>query len=308
MMNNCLSCQLLQKVEEYRLIYSGQYWQVELHPDQEYLGRSVVVLKRHIESLHELTKKEGAEFFEIVKRFEGSVNKAFKPTHYNWACFMNDRWLPDSPPMHVHWHVLPRYKEARIIDGREFIDSDWPKPAKAASPNKPGNEILRHIWDKIHFSSGQMAKSTERFKLKAAVYVLLRRGEEVLLLQRKNTGYQDGNYGLPAGHMDGEELATSAAARELEEEIGITIDPGDLRLVHTTHRLESGVSSERLELFFELDQWKGDPENMEPEKCDNIAWYPVTQLPPNTIPLVRRVIQLSGKGISFSDYSEEPKG
>lgn len=151
-----------------------------------------------------------------------------------------------------------------------------------------------------------MAAPTERFKLKAAVYVLMRRGEEVLLLQRKNTGYQDGNYGLPAGHMDGNELATHAAAREAKEEVGITVDPGDLHLVHTTHRLDTGISSERLELYFETQRWNGEPENMEPDKCDNTAWYPIAELPPNTIPLLRHVIQLSSKGIHYSEYSEEP--
>jgi 8-oxo-dGTP diphosphatase len=150
-----------------------------------------------------------------------------------------------------------------------------------------------------------MPEPIERFKMKAAVYVLMRRGEEILLLQRKNTGYQDGNYGFPAGHMDGDELATHAAAREAKEEVGVTINPSDLRLVHTTHRLDTGISSERVELFFESESWKGEPENMEPEKCDNIAWYPIAQLPPNTIPLLRRVLQLSNEGVSYSEYSVE---
>jgi 8-oxo-dGTP diphosphatase len=152
-----------------------------------------------------------------------------------------------------------------------------------------------------------MAEPDERFKMKAAVYVLLRRGEEILLLQRRNTGYQDGNYSLPAGHMDGNELATHAAVREAKEEVGVTIHPSDLHLIHTTHRLDTGISSERLELYFETDKWEGKPENMEPDKCDNITWCPVAQLPSNTIPLIQRVIQLSSDGVSYSEYSEEPR-
>ena len=53
----------------------------------------------------------------------------------------------------------------------------------------------------------------ERFKLIPAVYLLLRRDEEVLLLRRANTGYQDGKYGLIAGHLDGDELGTVAMSR-----------------------------------------------------------------------------------------------
>jgi hypothetical protein len=42
--------------------------------------------------------------------------------------------------------------------------------------------------------------STERFKLRAAAYLLLIKDGKVLLLRRSNTGWRDGEYTLPAGH------------------------------------------------------------------------------------------------------------
>jgi 8-oxo-dGTP pyrophosphatase MutT (NUDIX family) len=54
----------------------------------------------------------------------------------------------------------------------------------------------------------------ERFKLIAAVYVLFVRDGMVLMLRRANTGYEDGNYGLVAGHVDGNETLKEAAIRE----------------------------------------------------------------------------------------------
>jgi len=39
---------------------------------------------------------------------------------------------------------------------------------------------------------------TEPFKLISTVYLLLRRDDELLLLRRANTGYQDGRYSLVA--------------------------------------------------------------------------------------------------------------
>ena len=66
---------------------------------------------------------------------------------------------------------------------------------------------------------------SDRFKLIAAVYLLFRRGDEILLLLRANTGYEDGKYGLVSGHVDGDEPLAAAAAREAREEAGVEIDP-----------------------------------------------------------------------------------
>ena len=45
----------------------------------------------------------------------------------------------------------------------------------------------------------------KRFKLIVAVHLFLLRNDEIILLRRFNTGYEDGNYSLIAGHIDGNE-------------------------------------------------------------------------------------------------------
>lgn len=147
----------------------------------------------------------------------------------------------------------------------------------------------------------------EYFKLIPAVYLVLRRDNEVLLLRRANTGYQDGNYSVVAGHLDGDEVATQGLIREAKEEAGITVDPQHITLVHTAHRLSRNQpGNERLDLFFEVRDWQGEVTNMEPHKCDDLSWFSLDKLPANMIPFVRRVLTDISNGVYYSEYTTEP--
>jgi len=145
----------------------------------------------------------------------------------------------------------------------------------------------------------QMVNKASRFKLIAAVYVLLVQDDRVLLLRRFNTGYEDGNYSLIAGHLDGDEEIVSAAIRETKEEAGITIDPADLAVVGVMHRRSE---DERIEFFLEARRWRGTITNTEPHKCDELAWFPVDRLPENVIPYIRHAIEHFTKGSWFQSY------
>jgi len=57
------------------------------------------------------------------------------------------------------------------------------------------------------------------------VHVFLLRGEEVLLLCRSNTGYEDGKLSVVAGHVEPAETVTQAAVRETREEVGRELSP-----------------------------------------------------------------------------------
>jgi 8-oxo-dGTP diphosphatase len=144
------------------------------------------------------------------------------------------------------------------------------------------------------------------FKLIPAVYLFLRKDNEVLLLRRANTGYQDGKYSVPAGHIEGGELATAAMHREAKEEVGITVQTSDLKFVHVTHRLNDSREQERVDFFFEALKWQGEVTNVEPNKCDDLTWFPIDNLPDDIIPHVRLVLEKVLKGEHYSEYESEP--
>lgn len=138
-----------------------------------------------------------------------------------------------------------------------------------------------------------------RFQMIAEVHLVLVRQHQVLMLRRFNTGYEDGNYSLVAGHVDAAETFTSAMAREAAEEAGLTIAPNKLSLVHTMHR---NAENERISLFFNATSWSGEPQNREPHKCDDVAWFHIESLPANTVPYIRAALQSIVSGINYSEF------
>lgn len=141
----------------------------------------------------------------------------------------------------------------------------------------------------------------EHFKLVCAVYLILKKDGEVLLLRRFNTGFADGKYSLVAGHIDGGESIFDATVREAKEEVGIGIEPENLKVVHIMHRRCESPDYERFSVFMEANKYSGEIKNMEPEKCDDMRWFPIKDLPPNTVDYIKRVIQNSGIGFFSED-------
>ncbi len=146
-----------------------------------------------------------------------------------------------------------------------------------------------------------MAKRTEkRFKVIPTSHLILAKGGKILLLKRFNTGYEDGNYGVVAGHLDGNETVLQATAREAKEEAGIDVKPEDLEVVHVMHRKYHG--GERMDFFVKANKWKGKPRIMEPDKCDDLSWFKINELPDNVIPYVRRAIGCMLGKIFYSEF------
>jgi ADP-ribose pyrophosphatase YjhB (NUDIX family) len=139
----------------------------------------------------------------------------------------------------------------------------------------------------------------DRFKLIPAVHLFLIKDDKILLLRRFNTGFEDGNYSVVAGHFDGGEAATLAMCREAKEEAGIVIEPQDLKFVHVMHRMSE---SERIDFFFTAKSWTGEPVNKEPHKCDDLSWFSLKSLPTNLIPYVKHAIDCYTSGIPYSEF------
>ena len=137
-----------------------------------------------------------------------------------------------------------------------------------------------------------------------AVYVILRKNGKILFTFREHTGFMDGTFSLPSGHVEDDENVLTAAARETAEEVGVAVPLTALKLVHSMHRkTEKDV---RVDFFFESEEWEGEPFNNEPHKHGDIAWFTFEELQKQPLMDYQAVaLDLIKRGVPYSEWGWE---
>lgn len=142
----------------------------------------------------------------------------------------------------------------------------------------------------------------ERYQTKVAVFLLLTREKDgvtqILLQERANTGYMDGKYETScSGHLEKGETLAQAIIREAKEEIGIDVKEKDLKMVALIHPYKDDY----LNVFFQTKEYEGIPEIKEPEKCDDLRWFNIEELPENIFIRIKNVLENIKRNIIYDD-------
>ncbi len=140
----------------------------------------------------------------------------------------------------------------------------------------------------------------ERFKIVPSSYLILIKNGKILLARRCNTGFEDGKYGLVAGHVEENETFKEALKREAFEESGIRLLVKDMNVVHVMHRKAS--SDIRVDVFIEPKKTDGMPKIMEPDECDDMRWFDLDNPPKNTIQYIRQAVENIRNKVFYSEY------
>ncbi|MFJ3728222.1 NUDIX domain-containing protein [Streptomyces sp. NPDC090045] len=142
------------------------------------------------------------------------------------------------------------------------------------------------------------------------VHLILRRngesGPEVLLSRRAGPVYASGLWHLPSGHLDPDEDMVEAVIREAREETGVLIAVEDVTAAVTVHHRPPAGSRSRLGVFFEVRQWAERPRIMEPDRCNDMDWYPLDALPAPMVAYCRAGLDAYRAGLPAAVHFQQP--
>jgi ADP-ribose pyrophosphatase YjhB (NUDIX family)/ribosomal protein S18 acetylase RimI-like enzyme len=120
--------------------------------------------------------------------------------------------------------------------------------------------------------------------VQVGIGVIVVRGGRVLLGRRRGA-HGAGNWALPGGHLEFGESPEACAARELAEETGLRASAWR-RAPYTADVIADAVAAAKPEpgrhyitLFMLADGVTGDPQRLEPQKCDGWSWHDWDALP-----------------------------
>ncbi|MCD8507478.1 NUDIX domain-containing protein [Candidatus Woesebacteria bacterium] len=123
-----------------------------------------------------------------------------------------------------------------------------------------------------------LKKREHQENIGCAVIVQDRDGK-VLLGKRKNA-YRSGMYGLPGGRIDRDEKAIAAAKRELLEETGLKAK--SLEYVGVIKEWQDSYNF--IHFMYLCNDWEGNVQLVEPEKCESWEWFDLDNLPEDVLP------------------------
>ena len=144
-MSNCEWCNLSDEDKKYTL-YEDEYWAAYLADEQDYIGRCILVLKRHVGTLSELSEDEWTDLRLIIQRIESCLKAILGADLCNWTCLLNNFYKDDNPNPHVHLHCRPRYSKPVVIGDNSYIDEEFAHHYALKKPSKITDEDKQNTY------------------------------------------------------------------------------------------------------------------------------------------------------------------
>ncbi len=105
---NCIFCKIIAKEVPNYTVYEDEFVLAFLDVFPHAKGHTVVVPKKHVGSLVDLTAEESRKLMAGLDSAFRRVNTILKPDGVNIG--INERAAAGQVVPHIHWHILPRYE------------------------------------------------------------------------------------------------------------------------------------------------------------------------------------------------------
>lgn len=123
-----------------------------------------------------------------------------------------------------------------------------------------------------------MIHKNNKYMTRLASYIFIIENNKLLMMIRENSGYEDGKYTVPSGHVESDETITNSIIRETHEEVDIHVDINSLKLLCVSQRKDFKYY-DYIDFFFICNEYCGTPKNNEPHKCSDVRWFDLDYLP-----------------------------
>ena len=110
------------------LLYEDALCRVIRVEDADYPGFCRVIAKRHVAEMTDLPPDERRQLMAVVFAVEQALRELCRPDKINLASFGN--MVP-----HVHWHVIPRWR-----DDRHFPQPTWGEAQRPGTAHPPPSD------------------------------------------------------------------------------------------------------------------------------------------------------------------------
>ena len=104
--NECVFCHSLGG----ELLWQNDFCRIVMVDDANYVGFCRVILNNHIKEMTDLSEAERMHVMQTTFTVEQVLREVLQPTKINLAS------LGNKTP-HIHWHVIPRYKDDAFFPG-----------------------------------------------------------------------------------------------------------------------------------------------------------------------------------------------
>ncbi len=139
--------------------------------------------------------------------------------------------------------------------------------------------------------------NTDTHRTRVGIGIMIIKDNKILLGKRKGS-HGSGQYSFPGGHLEYMESYADCITREIAEEAGIEIK--NLRFQYVAN-ITQYTPKHYVHLGFTAEWKSGEPQILEPDKCDGWGWYDMDNLPKPLFATIEKAVESYKTGKNFYD-------